>query len=113
MAVLGYGGGAICLICLIFDQFLRQRLRVGPGGVWVGWWSPWFEIKGRFMPAAAVDHVHIPREPGKYGQGLEIIGSGLPINFGAYLSDEELEFARNVVLAGLSGTQLRGQPKGP
>ena len=97
------------VIGVLVDLLSRQRLRVGPAGVWVNRAYSGSESKGKRIEAAGIETVTIARKSSGSRPALAISSDRETLNFGGGLPRRSLEFAMNTVLAKIAETGRRSR----
>jgi hypothetical protein len=92
------------VIGVLTDILSRQRLRVGPAGVWVNRAYGGSETGGKQIDATGIETVTIARKSGGSRPALAIAGDRETVTFGRGLSRRSLEFAMHTVLAKIAET---------
>ncbi len=97
----------VFMIGVLTDLLSRQRLRIGPAGVWVNRAYRHSESKGRRIEADRIETVTIARKSDASRPALAIASDHETLTFGNGLPRRALEFAMNTVLAKIAETRRR------
>jgi hypothetical protein len=98
------------VIGVLTDILSRQRLRVGPAGVWLNRAYSRSESKGKRIETAEIETVTIARKSSGSRPALAIASDRATLNFGRGLPRPSLEFAMNTVLGKIAETGRRRRP---
>ncbi len=92
---------------VVTDLLSRQRLRVGPAGVWVNRAYSRSESKGKRIEWDRIETVTIARKSDASRPALAVASDDQTLTFGGGLPRRSLEFAMNTVLAKIAETGRR------
>ena len=95
----------IFVIGVLTDLLSRQRLRVGPAGVWVNRAWANSETKGERIEAADIETVTLARKSDGGRPAVQIASDRDKLKFGAGLPRRSLEFVMNTILAKIAETE--------
>ncbi len=95
------------VVGVLTDLLSRQRLRIGPAGVWVNRAYRHSESKGKRIEADRIETVAIIRKSDASRPALAIASDDGTLTFGNGLPRRSLEFAMNTILAKIAETRRR------
>jgi hypothetical protein len=101
----------IFVIGVVTDLLSRQRLRVGPAGIWVNRAWAKSETRGERIEAAEIETVTLGRKSDGARTAVVIASDREKLKFGAGLPRRSLEFVMNTILAKIAETERRGSKR--